>query len=168
MSVTGRAIGYIIWSALFALLWWVITEGREGSWGVGAPVVLLAALWVSLAHRRPPYLSVAGLLRFLPFFVHYSIKGGVGVALRALRKTPQLTPGVVEMPSGLPTGPARVFFVYAAGLLPGTLCIEWEGDRLQIHTIDRHSGYREELRLLERRTADLFGLDLRQPEEISK
>jgi len=70
-------------AVLFALLWWMLTEGAADSWLVGAPVVVLAALASGVLLPGTSW-SLPGLLRFIPFFLWHSLRGGVDVAGRAL------------------------------------------------------------------------------------
>lgn len=97
---------------VFALIWWVLAEGRAGSWGVGLISVVLAlsvSLWLS-----PPgqgRFSITGLLRFAGFFLIQSAKGGAQVAALALRPRLDLAPVLLEVPITLPPGPARVLLI---------------------------------------------------------
>jgi multicomponent Na+:H+ antiporter subunit E len=153
-------ISFTIWSLTFSFLWWVITDGANDSWSTGLPVVALAALWRTVARKQDCILSLTGLLRFLPFFAWHSLKGGIDVAGRALRRDCGLTPVIVELQVRLPPGPARLTFVNAASLLPGTQVVGLAEDRLHVHALNRRGDFRRELQLLETRTAALFGLSL--------
>lgn len=161
-------ISFMIWSLTFSFLWWVMTNGAMESWSIGLPVVTLAALWRTNARGETRVLGLWGLLRFVPFFAWHSFKGGIDVAWRALRRDCGLTPVIIEMPSRLPPGPARLTFANAASLLPGTLVVGLVEDRLHVHTLNRHGDFQRELQLLEVRTAALFGLSLATSGQHSK
>lgn len=141
----------------FALVWWALAEGRADSWGVGA-VSVAAALAVSL-HLAPPAagrLSPAGLLGFAGFFLVQSFKGGLQVALRAFRPAMDLAPALVDVPVTLPEGIARVLLVNTLNLLPGTVSVGLEGDRLRLHVLDARLPIAEEAREAEAHIARLW------------
>jgi len=71
MTISLAAARAALWrSALFALLWWALTDGDRASWGVGS-VSVLAATILSLRLLPPvsTYVSRIGLLRFVFFFL---------------------------------------------------------------------------------------------------
>lgn len=144
---------------LFSGLWWVLTESYPGAWGFGLPVALLAAL-VSFAFRRPDgwRIHLSGVLRFLPFFLWQSLRGGIDVAGRALHPRLPLAPGLLDLTLRLPPGPARVFFADTLSLLPGTCSVHLEQAQLRIHALDAASLREAELRGVETRVAALFGI----------
>jgi len=95
----------------FAVLWWVLAEGRADSWGVGVMSIALAVT-VSLRLLPPQRsrLSIAGLLKFTGFFLLHSVKGGVQVAAMALRPAPHALPrtrGTGSAPHPAPRPGAR-------------------------------------------------------------
>ena len=136
--------------ALFAALWWVLAGGRADSWGVGGVSVILA-LAASLVLLPPAKgrFSPLGLAAFVGFFLVQSVKGGIQVAAMALRPRLDLAPVLLEVPITLPPGPARVLLINTLGLLPGTLSMRIEGDRLRLHVLDRRLPIVEELRAAE-------------------
>jgi multicomponent Na+:H+ antiporter subunit E len=147
--------------ALFALLWWMLTEGRTDGWGVGLVFIVLA-LAVSL-HVSPPMqyrLSTVGLLAYVGFFVVQSVRGGLQVAGLALRPRLALAPALMEVPLRLPPGPAVVLLVGTLSLLPGTLSVRLDGATLSLHVLDGRLPIEHEVRLAEDRIARLFGIDL--------
>lgn len=148
---------------IFILLWWVVTEGA-GGWMIGVPTIflaLIASLW--LQPRRRLSLRPAGVLRFAGFFLVQSLRAGLDVALRALRPRMRLAPALLEYRLRLPTGPARVFLADTMSLLPGTLSTELRDDCLCLHVLDAHQSIEADLRQVEVRVADLFGVNLPTP-----
>jgi multicomponent Na+:H+ antiporter subunit E len=144
--------------AVFALLWWALTGGARDSWGIGLPLVLIAvAVSLGLSPARGGPLSVTGTLRFLPFFLWHSLRGGVDVARRAFHPSLPIRPVLVEYRLRVPPGPGPVFMANVVSLLPGSLAAGLDGDRLLVHVLDRNGDFRRELSALERRVADLFG-----------
>lgn len=162
MRITPAGVRAVLWrGALFALLWWALTDGRPGSWSVGG-VAILAATRLSL-HLLPPvptHVSRAGLVRFLAFFVHQSLRSGVQVAWFALRPRLALRPAVVEISLRLPQGISRVLLANTMSLLPGTLSVELEGRRLCLHVLDETAPIESEVRAAETRLAQMLGLEL--------
>ncbi|MDO3377946.1 Na+/H+ antiporter subunit E [Geoalkalibacter halelectricus] len=146
---------------LLALLWWVLTGGARDGWGLGLLVIVLA-VWLSLVLRAPqPWrLSLAGALRFVPYFCWQSVRGGFDVTRRAFSPGLPLAPLLLEHPLRLPPGTARIFLLNTVSLLPGTLSAQLHGDRLVVHGLDGGLPLAQDLRRLESRVAGLFGLRL--------
>lgn len=148
--------------ALYAGLWAVLTAGTPASWVVGGPAVILALLLSR--HLAPTGCWVfrwLALAWFIPWFFLQSLRAGLDVAGRALRPDPRLAPEVLDYRLRLPPGPARCFFMLVISLIPGTLTAAvGSDDRLLVHVLDRTQDNRGDLRDLERRVADVFGLPL--------
>ena len=163
MKFSVSAVRAILWrSALFALLWWALTDGRADSWGVGAASILAAvSLSLRLLPPVPTYVSRIGLLRFVIFFFDQSLRGGIQVAWFALRPRMGLRPGIHEIPLRLPEGVGRVLLTNTLNLLPGTLSVGLEGNRLCLHVLlDGQTPAEAEVRRAEIRVAHMLGLKL--------
>jgi multicomponent Na+:H+ antiporter subunit E len=143
---------------LFALLWWILSEGRAEGWGLGA-IAVAAGLWASLRLLPPAArrISLAGLFAFLGHFVWNSVHGGAQVALIALRGRHALRPRVLELQLALPPGAPRILMTNTLGLMPGTLGVQLDGDRLRLHVLDERMPIVAETQALEQRIARLFG-----------
>lgn len=155
--------------AILTVFWWLLVAGDVGSWILGVPTVLLA--W--LAYRQL-YLAKSssvsqvgtavswfGVLRFVSFFLLESIRGGVDVAWRVWLPRIPIHPEFLVYPIHLPAGTARTLFIYSIGLLPGTLSAELgEDGQLHIHALIVDASTQEGLARVERRIADVFGLDV--------
>jgi multicomponent Na+:H+ antiporter subunit E len=144
---------------LFALLWWILTDGSIDSWMVGVPVVLLVT-WVSMQLLPALSLSLRGLLQFIPFFLWHSLVGGVDVASRAFHPRLPISPGIIDYPWRLPAGLPRVLMANTVSLLPGTLSMELDDHRLCVHVLDNTASFTAELAIIEQRVSKLFGLYL--------
>ena len=144
---------------LFALLWWILTEGAMNSWLVGAPVVVFAVL-ASGALLPAVSWSLSGIVRFVPFFLWRSLYGGVDVARRALHPRLPISPGLLTIRWRLPPGLPRVFMANTVSLLPGTLSAELDEEHLRVHVLDQTGAFASELTVIEARVARLFGLNL--------
>lgn len=141
-----------------ALLWLLLTDGNPGAWVVGVPAVLLAA-WVvrPVGADQRGRLSLIGLLRFLPFFVWESMRGGIDVARRVVGPRLRVMPGLVSYAVRLRGPQARLLFVNSASLLPGTLVADIQDDRLQVHALDRNGDFFGELHRLETAVGRVYG-----------
>lgn len=144
---------------LFAALWWVVTEGAPDAWLVGIPAVLLAAM-LSIAQVPSVPFVASELLRFVPFFLAHSLRGGADVALRALHPALPIAPTLVDYPLRLPEGLPRVVMLNTLSLLPGTLAVDVVGDCLHVHVLDGQKACLAELQDVEARVARLFGIQL--------
>lgn len=143
--------------ASLAGLWWLLSDGDPASWVIGLPAVV-AAGWSAqrLTSGHNGAVSVAGLLRFVPFFIWESLRGGIDVALRTLAPRMRIRPGLATYRTALRRQDARVFFANCVCLLPGTLAADLNGDRLDIHMLDAASDPVGELRRLELPVARVY------------
>lgn len=144
---------------LFALLWWIVTEGAVDSWVIGAPAVLIAA-YASVALLPPTGIFWTEVIRFIPFFLARSLYGGVDVARRALHPQLPIAPALVEYPLRLSIGLPRVILANTIALLPGTLSVDITADRLLVHVLDERMDYMAEFNAVEHRVARLFAQSL--------
>jgi len=160
----GSVRRFLLYVSLLLLLWFALTAGNPAAGWFGIPLSLGGALVaLKLLPAKGRMWSLAGLIRFVPWFVRESLLGGADVARRALHPRLPLAPAVLDYPTALPEGPARTFLAGLISLLPGTLSAEWKGGELRIHVLDEGLAVEGRLRLLERRVADLFGLETTDP-----
>lgn len=162
MSARLATVRAALWrGALFALLWWALSGGRPGSWGVGGVIVALST--AASLRLLPPVdtgISRIGLLRFLVFFIVQSLRSGVQVAGFALRPRMRLRPGIHEIALRLPEGAGRLLLANTMSLLPGTLSVELRDNRLCLHVLDERAPTETEVRTAEARLAHLLRLTL--------
>lgn len=156
-----RAVAFSIWTAVLASLWVILAGADPASWVIGIPAVA-TALWAKsrLSDARVQGLSALGVIRFVPYFLRESVKGGVDVALRVLGPQVRVNPGYLDYPLRLRRPSARVLFLDVVNLLPGTLSADVQGDRAKIHTLDLGGDPTRPLMELEERVAALFGESL--------
>lgn len=142
---------------------WLVLSGGSLSYPLLVLLIVVSATATSLIAIPPGAWNwrPAGMLRFLPFFVHQSILGGFDVSRRALAPHLPVQPGLVTYTLRLPPGPQRVFMVNAINLLPGTVVTTIDGDTLTIHAIDTDLPVQQNLDDLEAQVANLFGVELR-------
>lgn len=146
-------------AALFALMWWMLTDGATDSWLVGTPVILFATV-VSMLLLPPLLWSLTGIVCFVPFFLWRSLYGGVDVARRALHPRLPISPGLFDHRWRLPPGLPRIVMANTVSLLPGTLSLELGANCLQVHVLDKHKDFLSELDKVEQRVAAMFGISL--------
>lgn len=147
--------------ALFALLWWVLTEGRHDSWPVGI-IAVAATCWASvrLLPAGSPGMRITRLPGFVAFFVWHSLRGGAQVARLALQRRMALRPGMLELVLYLPAGAPRILMAATLGLMPGTLSVHLEDARLLVHVLDTRLPTAAEAAALQAHIACLFGATL--------
>lgn len=146
-------------AVLFALVWWVLVDGASNSWLIGLPVTVLATL-LSVLLLPPTSWSLIGIVRFIPFFIWQSIRGGFDVAGRAMHPKLPISPGLYDYPLRLPPGLPRVFMANTASLLPGTLSVELDVAHLRVHVLDKTGDFAEQFNVLENKLAAIFRCEL--------
>lgn len=143
---------------LFLFLWWIVTEGSRDGWLLGM-VAVSGALWLSLRLAAPmttPF-SLIGMGVFLGFFVASSVRGGIHVALIALRGRRALRPGTLEVRLPFSSAAPRILMAGVLSLMPGTVSVCLDDRRLRVHVIDERMPIAVEVKALEERIARMFG-----------
>lgn len=121
---------------MLSLLWWAFTAGQPFT--VGFAVLAVAAATVSAAllpSAAGRGWRVGGLLRFIPFFLVESVRGGIDVARLAFAPAMPLDPGLHRVRLRLRSESASIFLAHVVSLLPGTLSAELAGSDLQVHAL---------------------------------
>jgi multicomponent Na+:H+ antiporter subunit E len=156
-SFAGRARGLVPRLLVFGAIWWAMTEG--GLHHPGTALLIVAASALSSLALVPPGtwpIRPSALPRFIPYFLHQSLLGGLDVAIRALKPRMDLSTRIVEYPLELEGEPARVFFAWVVSLLPGTASVELDDRGARIHVLDDRQPHAERLGVLERHVGRLF------------
>ncbi len=153
--------GFLLRLLLFALLWWILTQGEPASWWWGLPVVFWVA-WMPPIYASPPWRwHLLPAMRLLPRFLLLSARGGWEVALLAAKPHSVLNTRLVDYTwCCLPAGPARVFMASLINLIPGTLTLRFlpDQDCLHVHILNYRPATLTSLQRLEVAIADLYGL----------
>jgi multicomponent Na+:H+ antiporter subunit E len=143
---------------LFIGLWWILAEGHLDGWVLGGVAVAAATLTsIKLLPPGDRPLRLAGLIRFVGFFLWNSLRGGIQVAGMALRGRVALQPGIIELSVTLPRGGTRILLVNALCLMPGTLSVDLDDTSLRLHVLDERLPVVAETRALQAAIAGLFG-----------
>ena len=154
----------VLRAAVLAAGWWILTEGEPIAPLSGALVVLAALIAsIALPSPSPPAWHPLGLLRLAWIFVVGSVHGGFDVARRAVAPRLPIAPCVMEYTLRLPEGAARNLLLGVLTLMPGTLAIADDGQRLELHVIAARGGLADELAALEASVARATGARLEQP-----
>lgn len=138
------------------LLWWILVGDDPSSWLIGAPTIVLVLVLMAQQPHTTWHLSLPGLLRFIPYFLLQSLRGGIDVARRAFSPRRPLHPALLEYHLSLPRGSARIFLLNSVSLLPGTLSADLRDDCLLVHVLDQQLD--PHLEQLEEHVAQLFAL----------
>lgn len=146
-------------AALYALLWWILSRETGAALAFGA-LAVAAALLASrrLGARAPAALRWRRLPRFAALFVWQSVRGGVDIALRAFSPDMRLRPGLVVVRLSLADEGLRAAVALVVSLLPGTIAVRLEGERLTLHALDLRLPVEAEVRRFEGEIGALFGI----------
>lgn len=145
-------------AAMLSALWWVLTGGTAAAWSMG--VVSVACATVASIVLLPPRahgFAIRELPGFLAFFLFQSVKGGMQVAMMAIRPRLDLQPTMQEIRLRLPDESSRILLACTMSLLPGTMSAGLHGDKLLLHVLDRRLRIEQAVRNAEARIARLLG-----------
>lgn len=151
-----------------ALIWaffagWTVDYA---SYGVVSVAAATAISLILLPPQRGPH-PVAWPRRvwffalLLGWFLWQSAKGGVDVAIRALRVTPDIAPEVIAAEVELPEGHARQVAMLLMNLMPGSMIQRGplateDPEVVELHTLSAALRPAEQWRQLQQRTARAF------------
>lgn len=143
---------------LFSLLWWSMAEGDMRIGWLGA-IAVAAAVWASrrLLPPRQGRVSVPALLRLILYFIGHSVMAGVQVSLMALRGRRSLQPAMVTISTTLQAGMPRLVLANLISLMPGTVCVGMDDDRLLLHVLDERLPVDASVAAIETRIAAVLG-----------
>jgi multicomponent Na+:H+ antiporter subunit E len=142
-----------------AAAWWALVEGDLSTAWLGGLVVglVVASSLVALPPTTEPHFRVLGFVRFVPYFLRESTRGGLDVLRRAVHPRLPIHPGWIETDLRLPEGGPSVMLAAIVSLLPGVLSAELRGTRLRMHVLDDRLDVPRQVDDLQVRLADLLG-----------
>lgn len=159
-SSTGRVRSMLATGAALAVIWAGLHWNDPTSWVIGLPTAIIGAAATCLLPAAPsPTVSVLGAFRLAVFALAGILRGARDVSVFTLAPA-RLRSGCLTFHTRLPEGRPRRLFALLITLLPGTLTVRLEKNRLAVHAIDRGPATRADLNALEARVAGLFGLTL--------
>ncbi|MGE3509886.1 MAG: Na+/H+ antiporter subunit E [Vicinamibacterales bacterium] len=144
-------------AGVFAIAWWLMTGGELNSWWIGLPAIAAATSWRGAHRQQARRIRWSALPRFLTFLATRSAISSVDVARRSLSPQVEVDPVMFEYSTTLSAG--RVALAALVTLLPGTLVMRLDGDRLLVHALASSSASHGEIRQLEAHLARLLGVD---------
>ncbi|WP_231701500.1 Na+/H+ antiporter subunit E [Halopseudomonas xinjiangensis] len=150
---TTRSAAY--WLILFIALW-LLLAGNAG-WYLGLPSAIAATLVALRLQLAPLPIRPLALPQFITRFLLAAISGGWDVARRALHPRLPIAPDWVDYPVRSNHRQVRLLLSSLVGLLPGTLAIGIEEDRLRLHVLDVGSDWQRQVAALESSLCRLFG-----------
>jgi multicomponent Na+:H+ antiporter subunit E len=152
-----RAAGQLWFAAGLVAAWLLLTRGDAASFVIALPAIA-AALYAAqrLCPARGATISLAGLLRFIPFFLAESLRGGWNVALATLSPRMRIEPAVMDYSIELEDERSLLLFANCVSLLPGTLAADLDGRRMKVHVLRDAAAAHKEMRRLEAYIANVF------------
>lgn len=137
---------------------WLLLAGTEvAAWVIGGPVVALAlAMVLVLPPSYPAVVRPGAAVRLVAMFLFDSFRGALDVGARCIAPQSRIRPQIVEWQMSLRSSFARLVFVHAISLIPGTLTARVSGANLLIHVLDVQGPWRVGLVALEARIAAAF------------
>lgn len=145
----------------FSVAWWAVSEGDPSMIVYGIPSVIAATVSsLLLLKPNPPFSrQIPALVRLLGWFVDKSIRGGLDVARRALRRQVDVDPEIVEVDLVVRNRIARVVLADISCLTPGSLSVDLTDSGIRIHVLHRELPVREQIHDLERLIVRAFPHD---------
>lgn len=114
--------------ALVLAVFWVALAGWSADYAVYGVISVAIATGTSLLLLPPRAPApgtwarrAVGTVSLLGWFLWQSVRGGVDVAVRALKPTPDVAPRVVVAPLEVPAGAARQLALILMNLMPGSM-----------------------------------------------
>lgn len=132
---------YALVFAVSLLVWLLLSASLDPvELGVG---VLAAGLVTLLTGQRAAVFSglsvgpmaLLGMLRYLGVFFVALVKANIDLAARVLNPALPIRPAVVEVETRIKSRLGRLLLANSITLTPGTLSIDYVGDRLLVHWV---------------------------------
>ena len=144
----------------FALLWWWLVGWQPASLMVGVPFILLAAYSLTaLRESRIASFNWQAAVQFTGYFFLQTLQGTWAVARLVLRNDANRQVGLTfSFPNSLKHDSARLLFINSISLLPGTLVIDFDEERLLIHSVDATNTGEAEIARCENKVAAIFNI----------
>lgn len=161
-------IAGVLRAAVLALIWALFSSGST-DYAVYGVISVAAATALSLIllppQRDPNPVTWSRRIWFftvlLGWFLWQSARGGVDVAIRALRHTPDIAPEVITAEIELAEGHARQLAMLLMNLMPGSMIQRGPftaeaSEVLELHTLSAALGPAQQWQQLQQRVARAF------------
>lgn len=125
-----------------AAMWVLVTASvRSDELLIGGLAVLIVALavrnlWGVFAGIRLTPKAFLFAIGYFFLFLRELVKANVDVAMRVLRPSLPIKPGIVEVRTGMKSSLGKLLLANSITLTPGTLTLDVRDDRMFIHWID--------------------------------
>lgn len=154
-----EALGLVIFYSVF---WWAFTDGSTSQLWLGALSVAAATAVTLRMPRAGPFPKVTRyrtILRFIPYFIYQSFKGGLLVAKFAFLPQRRVHSQYIDYKTVIPEEDTlpRMCFASLLCLIPGTLSCGYKGDKLTIHVLDEKILDVKSIEELDKIVAEIFG-----------
>lgn len=147
-------------------IWWVLIEGDPSGLMFGVAIVVPVSILSCVFYPATGYrLHLPGTLAFASYFIVRSAVAGVDIARRLLSPVVRVNPGYLTVSTRLPEGSPRWLLANTLSLMPGTLSVRLQDNRLELHCLDLDLPVAEGVRATEQKVAGLFGLSPDRGEE---
>lgn len=124
------------------MFFWILLAGWQNQEIiVGAIVSLLLTMLFPKSRElfgefKFSFKAIISLIQFIFVFTFELIKSNLDVALRVVKPTLPINPGIVKVKTKLKSRLGRVMLANSITLTPGTLTVETDGEDYYIHWID--------------------------------
>jgi multicomponent Na+:H+ antiporter subunit E len=148
----------LITIGISCVFWLLLTDGEPSSWILGLPAVALTVWGV---HQFPLSkeslkINLGPLLKFIPWYLVKSIRGGFEVSRLALSRSLSLTPARFVYECALVDPRSRAIFAMCLNLLPGTTTVKMDAGTIHIHSLTRVGEARLEVAELEEKMGHML------------
>lgn len=140
------------------VFWVLLTDAAPSSWIIGLPAIAMA-VWIIHRFplsRDPLRVHLGPLLKFVPWFLLKSIRGGVEVSRLALSRSLTLHPALFEHECTLTDTRSRAIFAMCLNVLPGTTTVRIDAETIHIHSLTSVAAARLEVAELEEKIAGML------------
>jgi len=141
-SLRERLKSFFWLFSFLIVLWMVLTatfNSQEFLLGISICFVIALITHKFYIELGFPSISIKKICFFIVFILvlfYEILKANIDVALRIIRPSLPINPGVVVIKTGLKSDIAKTILANSITLTPGTFTLDIQGDKLLIHWID--------------------------------
>ncbi|MEA3413695.1 MAG: Na+/H+ antiporter subunit E [Pseudomonadota bacterium] len=140
-SQTASPVDYLLVFVTSFLLWLLLTASLDPQELVAGAVVALVV--TTLTGNRAAIMNglrltptaPLGLVKYLGAFSVALVRANIDLAARVLNPSLPIRPAVVEVSTRLESPLGRLLLANSITLTPGTLSVDYNGDRLLVHWV---------------------------------